>query len=513
MYLRCQTLPVRALTAANADAGSQALKTTNGRRLGTSNLRARHASWFGGLAPSLPDEADSRYYISKIRGTDIMRLKVFILEGDWATTHEGSIARYLAYRLGKAIPSSDAQEEMSSRSASLQSTGTGRRAKKTPSPLDVWHQLHRNVWHQLHKKLSGQLIDVKVAEDASVESLIETIMRKRIISLMYHGADSIISRSLYESPTERLLRDQASLREEGLEDGDFVTLRIKHESGVGYMLLPGPDPEFIFRSICSYDGTAPVAGGFIWGALLYTDEDVNIASYVRRYFLELNALTGSIFRLFVVEKPTDWREAKKYWRQYLDADSFEVFAHLRWLFYKPYDRRQVYEIAERMGVRRDQLPCIALIYGNPPQNDLLVFPMQPAPTPKYFRSLFSHIYDTIGDAPGPGLDLERGAHYGFERVADGKSEDDRFAQLLTTMLDSTSSTTSDESSKTAARTAYWEALRSRYDQIMDAVTATSMSDDKATNYSFYGHTVFINHPGEGTVIHMKDDGDEGVFSE
>jgi hypothetical protein len=214
-----------------------------------------------------------------------------------------------------------------------------------------------------------------------------------------------------------------------------------------------------------------------------------------------------------MEKPTDWREAKKYWRQYLDADTFNVLANLRWLFYKPYERRRAYEIAEKIGVRRDQLPCIALIYGDPPQNDLLVFPIPAPPTPMYFRSLFSHIYDAIGDTSGPSLNLDRGAHYGFKRVAQGEPEYRGSMPLLAAMADSESSTTSRASSKTGSRTVPWQTLRARYDQIVQAVTVASTTDTKVENYSFYGHTVFINHPGQGTVIHTKNDDGGGVNNE
>jgi hypothetical protein len=425
-----------------------------------------------------------------------MRLKVFILDGDWATTDEGSIARYLAYRLKEATHSSGSQEEAPSRSVSPRSAETGQRPDEAFPVPDIWLQLKR--------ELDSQLIDVEATEDTKVEALIEAIQKKRGVGqgiFQIFSARSLISTRLYESPAERLLRDDASLGEEGLEDGDLVTLRIKRDSGIGYMLLPGPDPEFIFNSISSRDGRPPIPGDYLWGAFLYTDEDADLASYVRRYFLELNALTGSILRLFVVEKPADWREAKKYWRQHLDADTFNVLANLRWLFYKPYDRRRAYEIAERMGVRPDQLPCVALIYGDPPQNDLLAFPVPATPTPTYFRSLFSHIYDTIGDSPGPGLDLEQGRHYGFERASGRTAEYDTLMEPA------------DADSATGSRAVAWQALRARYDQIVEAVTPVSTAGAEVKNFSFYGHTVFVNRPGEGTVIHTGHDGDGGAGSE
>lgn len=304
---------------------------------------------------------------------------------------------------------------------------------------------------------------------------------------------------LTESGTERELPGNRSLAAEGIDDGDILTLRIEHPAEASYMLGPGPDPEFWFDAIRSDRGEPPQGGEYLWGAVLYTDEDAGIAAYIRRYFLELNILSGGTLRLLVVEKPSDWREAKKYWREHLDPETFQMFAQLRWLFYKPYDRRRVYEIAAALNVRADQLPCIALLApssNEPP----LVFPIPASPTPDYFRKLFSQLATVMGDHPTKPMDVRRGAHYGYGRaLPEGSGRGRHAAHGPTgTVLPADA----------ASKNLQWNEISRRHQAIVSALKPQE-GGGASNTYTFFGNTVFLNRPsfgpGEGP-LKVDDDG-------
>ena len=145
----------------------------------------------------------------------------------------------------------------------------------------------------------------------------------------------------------------------------------------------------------------------LWGALLYTDADAELATYVRTHFDDLNALSGPALRVFVIERPARWSTALRYWRPRLEPSLLRVFGAMRWLRWKPFDKHHAYDIARALDVSPSSLPCLVLFRGvNSRRN--VVFPIESV-SPKYLRALFGLVADAAGNKPQasvlPGRDM------------------------------------------------------------------------------------------------------------
>ncbi len=98
------------------------------------------------------------------------------------------------------------------------------------------------------------------------------------------------------------------------------------------------------------------------GVLLYTDEDAELARYIRYNFCALSAMTGQNFLIYTIEQPTQIRgiSAREYWKAVLEQNTYSFLHLLGWTQSKPYDKAQAYKIAYKLGVYPDTLPCIIL---------------------------------------------------------------------------------------------------------------------------------------------------------
>jgi hypothetical protein len=222
----------------------------------------------------------------------------------------------------------------------------------------------------------------------------------------------------------------------------------------------------------------------LWGAFLYTEEDAALATYVRTHFDELNALSGNHLRLFVVERPPDWKRAKKYWRAQLEPPLLRTLATMRWLRTSPYDKSGLYEVARELGVAPDQFPCLALFGGT--SDSTVVFPIRSA-APEALRELFATILGAIGD---------EAADYEPDKVLDDSGEKYRCepsvhgAEALQALAASAS---------WADRTALEriEAAKQRVREV--AGPNVIVMHGNPSDLTFTGPTTFINKPVD-TVI-------------
>ena len=189
------------------------------------------------------------------------------------------------------------------------------------------------------------------------------------------------------------------MREAELDDGDVIVLCILQPPMAMSTLAPAPDPQSLFRSLM-LGAQAPSPRGLprLWGILLYTDADVELATYVRTHF-ELNALSGPAFRVFVLERPESSRKAKRYWRGTLEPSLYRTFGALRWLRWKPYERHRAHDIARTLGIAPDLMPCLVLL-RSPDGTSRITFPITGPPTP-YLRRLFGEILRTLDITPEP----------------------------------------------------------------------------------------------------------------
>ncbi|MEV6414378.1 hypothetical protein [Kribbella sp. NPDC051718] len=188
----------------------------------------------------------------------------------------------------------------------------------------------------------------------------------------------------------------------GLLDGDLVVLCVEHPLKGTYDFLPAAGPADVFAQL-QYSDRARRRARKIRGVLLYTDADVELATFVRTHFDELNALSGELFQISVFERPQSWRTAKQYWKDRLSPELYRMLSALRWLKWTPYDKLGAYEVARELGVPGSELPCLVLLpYGR----DKYVFPIGDT-SMAAFRKLFRELSETIEDESADGSILRR----------------------------------------------------------------------------------------------------------
>ncbi|WP_237532707.1 MULTISPECIES: hypothetical protein [unclassified Streptomyces] len=221
---------------------------------------------------------------------------------------------------------------------------------------------------------------------------------------------------LTDPASDRKLADVLPLDDADLADGDLLVLNIWDPAFRDDETLPAaPNAADLFRRLqLAIDAPAAAAGPRLFGVLLYTDADVELATYVRTHLDDLNALSGPATRIFVVEKERGTDAVKRYWRQHLEPELYRVLAPLRWLDWQPYDAQGAYEIAAALGIDPALLPCLVLLSPVPGPEpapahtaadapgpaDRIVFPVQEA-TPAFFRTLFGHLARLIGPTARP----------------------------------------------------------------------------------------------------------------
>ena len=134
------------------------------------------------------------------------------------------------------------------------------------------------------------------------------------------------------------------------------------------------------------------------GVFLYTEQDIEIASYIRNNYNELDYLTGEWFNLYVLEKPyPSLKSLRKHWKNILTAKLYDFSSIFRWMIgTRPFNKNESYKIADKLGVKSEYFPCLVLL---PPlkqlsSEDKLIIPIQEA-SKEYFRKLFSILKEIV----------------------------------------------------------------------------------------------------------------------
>jgi hypothetical protein len=407
-----------------------------------------------------------------------IRLLVVVREGDFATFN-GSFGSRFVYTM----------EDMGDFEIS---------ARKHPSGEKRWHALARKRYEKS--------TEISVSLDLRIDELQAIAMTAADTHGLRLYADHKNGLSLFSDHIQRIwltditseeLSGEITVREAGLDDGDVILLCIEHAPMAAYLLGVAPNPESLFRSlVLGAQSPSPNGSPRLWGILLYTDSDVEIATYVREQFDELNALSGPLLRVFVLERPENWRSAKRYWRGRLEPSLYRVFGALQWLKWRPYERFRAYDIARQLGIDPQLMPCLVLL-RSAGGTSRITFPITGAP-PSYLRRLFGEILRTLGTAPEP---------YSISRAAD----------FDTIYLDMDGP---DEVDSTEADRRAFDLVASAEDRIKQALephaldpkentgttyvlngfnTVLSKGSAMSDNFNFYGQTTFINRPVD-TVI-------------
>ena len=223
------------------------------------------------------------------------------------------------------------------------------------------------------------------------------------------------------------------------------------------------------------------------GVLLYTDADAGVATFIRTHFDELNALTGTLLRIFVMERPNDWRAAKRYWKPRLEPELYRSFASLRWLRWVPFERAGAYELARELGVPVDALPCLVLFAGHEDERKL-VFPIDGL-TMAGVRRLVQEIADVVG-ADGAGYTLEDAYESTSYQARGARSESTARGEALARLR--------------RAEQRLHDTLRpasagSQQFVFRDHTVFVHLGGKVSDQFNFHGQTTFVNRP-VNTVI-------------
>ncbi|MGW1026990.1 hypothetical protein ACWD4J_25415 [Streptomyces sp. NPDC002577] len=269
------------------------------------------------------------------------------------------------------------------------------------------------------------MIEVSVPGTSTVDQLTQRCLAEARSAKLACWPTEPLAVWLLDAVTGERLEAEQRVTDLDLAEGDVLVLCIEHPPQALYSLAPIPDSAALIRRLQLAEGVLPPDGGpRLWGVLLYTDADAELASYVRTHFEDLNALSGPATRVFVIERPADWRTAKRYWRKHLEPELYRVLSTMRWLAWQPFDHQGAYEIADLMGVDRDLLPCLVFFHptGRPPAEvEKIVFRIEDVSV-GYFRALFGGIAGALraaGDGASPSLREqlraeEAAAHSRFE---------------------------------------------------------------------------------------------------
>jgi hypothetical protein len=277
-----------------------------------------------------------------------------------------------------------------------------------------------HFWRDLDAEHLSERFTLTVDADASTTSLLSLAMqRAQAAKPAGIGHESLYGLFHLESGAE--IEEARQLKDYNIEDGDHFGLIIEFPALAFYRLIPLPDAEMVLAAIRSADAEPPtsdlhVRRDMIWGdestpdsgrtglrgALLYTDEDPAIATYVRKHFASLSEGSGPNLLFYVIEQPeSDWREASRYWKGVIDEQLQREWVTLGWLRTKPYKPEQAYEVARQLGVYPDELPCLVL-FERMSDSDKLVFPLLDG-SAAYFRKLFGLLQRLI--LPGKSSEL------------------------------------------------------------------------------------------------------------
>jgi hypothetical protein len=297
-------------------------------------------------------------------------------------------------------------------------------------------------WETLYERHFGGCEELVVSEEDTVADV--RAAARRLGPPPAVRADGRVS--LAAVRLGRTLEPSITVEEAGLRDGDVVLVITERGTDEFAEMSPVATTTAMFAAISSASESPPAtAGGLdrnapptLWGAFLYSDEDTEIATYVRTHFRSLDALIGTDLRVFVIERPQPPAPGG-FWDSALDSRQALVYDAMGWLDSVPYDQSQAYEIARRLGVGEDQLPCLA-VFDTLEREPKLVFPLAEA-SPRYFRTLFSALRRALeGDDP-----------------------------------------------------AAYDGVLARYENVLAALERVGQEGRRA-EYRFFGHTVFVNRP-------------------
>jgi len=94
--------------------------------------------------------------------------------------------------------------------------------------------------------------------------------------------------------------------------------------------------------------------------LLYTADDVQVASYLRTHVDALDRMSGHDCDVFFIENPSATNPFR-FWRPLLTEKLYVAWKLLGWADSVPYDKSEAYDVARKLRVPFDAMPCACIL--------------------------------------------------------------------------------------------------------------------------------------------------------
>lgn len=152
-------------------------------------------------------------------------------------------------------------------------------------------------------------------------------------------------------------------------------------------------------------GDIPTPRNCVGGVILYTEEDWDIAQYIRQYYAALHVMTGLYVKLYVFEyAPPAWgndrKKTRDFWLEKLPERLHNIWRRLKLTRSKPYPNEAIYKIAGGIGITPDCIPCIVLFTQWKKIKEERVVIKISRPLPNFFRRISTDIVTAIESIKG-----------------------------------------------------------------------------------------------------------------
>lgn len=247
----------------------------------------------------------------------------------------------------------------------------------------------------------GKTVTAELPSDAQMSRLIPALVTKM-------GLPNNVQYGVQHKETGRQLQPQETLISAGVADKDTLRLLPNVTAGGGFPISTYKDVQLFDAVIGNNKILAEIVehkhSPYIFALFLYTDEDELLANYIRQYIRELSSMSGQSCFFFVIEKPSpEWIEDSRKYLGDLSPIYTEILERkLGQNLYKPFDKAQAYEIAERFSIKPKQLPCILFFERLESEQILIVEINDYIDKPStdeyrdFFRCLFSYAQSSAG---------------------------------------------------------------------------------------------------------------------
>lgn len=230
-----------------------------------------------------------------------------------------------------------------------------------------------------------------------------------------------VNYSLFHPASGKRLNSEDTLHGQGVNDNDIIVVELDiWNPNAVYQLIP---VEFTYELDQIFNSSTVSMGGKnsplaetlkaekdenpLYAILLYTEEDINIAKYVRSYYNELNSLSGKT-RVFVFEAEPVGKEVYQYWSNMLsNIDEYRGWNALGLTKTKPYDKAQIYDLCGIFEIPKDKVPCI-LFFNNLDLNETKFIVLEFTKDEKltdFFRRVFTICEKTVNVLPEKRIDV------------------------------------------------------------------------------------------------------------